>query len=112
MCLARAILNESKIVVMDEATANVDHQTDEFIQNMIREVFRESTLLIIAHRLRTIIDSDKIIVMEEGVCKELGSPYELAYDENSVFMNYMKHTGEEECNYLLKKIRRNAKHKQ
>ena len=104
VCLARAMLNDSKIVMMDEATANVDQQTDKFIQKMVRECFKNSSLIVIAHRLRTIIKSDVIVVMEEGSCKEMGSPRELANDKNSLLYNYITHSGVEEAEYLLKKL--------
>lgn len=75
ICLARAILKNSKILVLDEATANVDMRTDEFIQKAIKEQFLESTIFTIAHRLNTIADYDKVIVMDNGVVAECDSPY-------------------------------------
>lgn len=81
VCLARAILRENRILVMDEATANVDPQTDFLIQETIRKKFSNCTVLTIAHRLRTIMDSDKVIVMDAGECVEFGTPYELLTTE-------------------------------
>ena len=106
ICLARALIKGSKIVMMDEATANVDNQTDNLIQEMVSTSFPESTVLVIAHRLRTIVDSDLIVVMEGGKCVEFGSPRELVGEEGSVFNDYIDHTGVEEAHYLRERIQR------
>ncbi|XP_066094773.1 ATP-binding cassette sub-family C member 2 [Saccopteryx bilineata] len=77
LCLARALLRKSKILVMDEATAAVDLETDHLIQITIQKEFSHCTTLTIAHRLHTIIDSDKVMVLDNGKIVEYGSPEEL-----------------------------------
>lgn len=73
LSLARALLRRSKILVLDEATAAVDVRTDAVIQKTIRKEFKSCTMLIIAHRLNTIIDSDRILVLDDGqVCLSCG----------------------------------------
>lgn len=74
MCLARALLRGSRILVLDEATAAVDPQTDALVQETIRREFAGCTVLTIAHRLNTILDSDRIMVLEEGRLVEFDSP--------------------------------------
>ena len=61
-------------------------------------------MLIIAHRLRTVIDSDKILVVDKGICKEFGSPLELFNNEESIFRSILYHTGPEESQYLIDQI--------
>eukprot|EP01101_Sappina_pedata_P002041 TRINITY_DN1228_c0_g1_i4.p1 TRINITY_DN1228_c0_g1~~TRINITY_DN1228_c0_g1_i4.p1 ORF type:complete len:928 (+),score=257.64 TRINITY_DN1228_c0_g1_i4:1147-3930(+) len=86
LCLARAILKNAKIIVMDEATASVDEHTDKQIQVVMREEFKDKTILTIAHRISTIIDFDRVIVMGEGKLIEFDSPYNLLFKSNkSVF---------------------------
>ena len=77
LCLARAILRSNRILVMDEATANVDPKTDKLIQEVIRTKFSACTVMTVAHRLHTIMDCDKIMVLANGAVVEFGTPYEL-----------------------------------
>ncbi|XP_048487991.1 probable multidrug resistance-associated protein lethal(2)03659 [Plutella xylostella] len=77
VCLARAALRGASALVLDEATANVDHETDAHIQHTIRTRFASATVLAIAHRLNTVMDYDRVIVMDKGRIVESGHPYEL-----------------------------------
>lgn len=77
LCIARALLRKPKILVLDEATASVDNETDGLIQSMIKDRFKDCTVLTIAHRLHTIVDCDRIMVLANGYMGELGSPEEL-----------------------------------
>ena len=77
ICMARAMLRRSKIVVLDEATANVDFTTDSFIQEKINEIFKDCVVLTIAHRLSTIAHYDKVLVLDKGRMLEYDHPYKL-----------------------------------
>ncbi|KAG0261888.1 hypothetical protein DFQ27_002716 [Actinomortierella ambigua] len=90
ICLARALLRKSKILVLDEATAAVDMQTDELIQRTIRAEFKDRTILTIAHRIKTIVDSDKILVLEKGRVAEYDSPENLLQNKESIFTSLVK----------------------
>ncbi|XP_038071457.1 multidrug resistance-associated protein 7-like [Patiria miniata] len=85
VCLARAMLTGAKVLCIDEATASVDMATDRLLQQTIRQEFASSTVLTIAHRLDTIMDSDRVLVMSAGRVAELASPGELLEDPTSVF---------------------------
>jgi len=81
---------KTKILILDEATAAVDLETDDLIQATIRKEFRDCTVLTIAHRLNTIMDSDKILVMEDGLVKEFDAPKTLLNDKYSTFYSLAK----------------------
>eukprot|EP00600_Ochromonadales_sp_CCMP1393_P017669 CAMPEP_0175031920 /NCGR_PEP_ID=MMETSP0005-20121125/21113_1 /TAXON_ID=420556 /ORGANISM="Ochromonas sp., Strain CCMP1393" /LENGTH=1650 /DNA_ID=CAMNT_0016292283 /DNA_START=12 /DNA_END=4964 /DNA_ORIENTATION=+ len=85
LCIARALLSRAKIIIMDEATAAVDVETDAVIQQAIRTEFAHATCLTVAHRLNTIMDSDKVLVMDQGVAAEYDSPSNLLADDTSMF---------------------------
>ncbi len=85
ICITRAILRKSKIVVMDEATASIDVATEKIIQSAINELLTNSTVMTIAHRIKTIIKSDKILVLEKGEIAEFDDPQTLLENKNSLF---------------------------
>lgn len=93
VCLARAIVRSNKILVLDEATANVDPYTDILIQNAIRERFADCTVITIAHRLNTVVDSDKVLVMDAGNVVEFGKPQVLLQDSNGAFYALVREAG-------------------
>ena len=95
LCLARSLLKDNRILVMDEATANVDQETDAQIQSTIRTKFAGYTIITIAHRLHTIIDMDKILVMDEGRLVEYDRPFLLLTDKEGAFYSMVKETGPE-----------------
>ena len=90
------MLSRPKILLLDEATSSVDMATDVLIQRSIREEFANTTLLVIAHRLSTVADFDKILVMRDGVAAEFGSPAELLGMEDGVFRDMVAQSGEKE----------------
>lgn len=93
VCLSRAILRNNRILVMDEATANVDPQTDALIQHTIRRKFADCTVLTIAHRLHTVMDSDKVLVMDAGTMKEFDHPFILLENQNGILYGMVQQTG-------------------
>ncbi|KAI5807531.1 P-loop containing nucleoside triphosphate hydrolase protein [Peziza echinospora] len=83
MALARALVRDARIIVADEATSSVDHETDRKIQRTMREGFRGKTVLCIAHRLGTVLGYDRVVVMEDGMVAEVGRPKELWEESGS-----------------------------
>ncbi|KAL4010215.1 hypothetical protein IC575_030445 [Cucumis melo] len=104
LSLARALLRRSKILVLDEATAAVDVQTDALIQKSIKEEFKSCTMLTIAHRLNTIIDCDRILLLEFGQVLEYDTPEQLLSNQESGFSKIVQSTGVTNAQYLHKLV--------
>ncbi|XP_034235532.1 probable multidrug resistance-associated protein lethal(2)03659 [Thrips palmi] len=94
VCLARAILRHNKILVLDEATANMDTYTDQLIQNTINDKFSTCTVLTVAHRLDTVMNCDKILVMDGGRVAEFGKPHDLLQSPTGLFTKLVNQTGQ------------------
>ncbi|WVW84262.1 hypothetical protein I302_106292 [Kwoniella bestiolae CBS 10118] len=101
LCLARALLKKSKILVMDEATSSVDFEMDAKITATIKECFADTTMLVIAHRLATIMQYDRVLVLDQGQIVESGEPLKLMEDSSTIFHGLCMAQGEEEYNSLL-----------
>jgi len=104
ICLARALLKDSKIFIMDEATANIDIQTDQYIQEMVKKNFSDVTVITVAHRLQTIMDYDRVMVFNHGNLMESDIPYSLIEKEDSIFHSLVEQSG---CADELKRIAKN-----
>jgi len=131
MCMARAILRKSSILVMDEATASVDFQTDQLIQSMIQRQFSECTVITIAHRLHTVlnwfvhthifirffffvktimlINSDEILVLDAGRVVEKGTPLDLV-GANGIFAALVAATNDDSLFELISQLSERKKH--
>jgi ABC-type multidrug transport system fused ATPase/permease subunit len=100
LAMARALLVDAKILLLDEATAAVDNETDSLIQAMVRKNFKEKTVLTIAHRLNTIMDYDRIMVLDKGKLVEFDSPKNLLDDKTTIFYSMVEATGEASAEHL------------
>ncbi|KAG2378904.1 hypothetical protein C9374_008052 [Naegleria lovaniensis] len=101
LSLCRCILRKAKIIIFDESTAFVDHKSDALVQKIIREEFKDSTIITVAHRLDTIIDSDAIAVMRNGEIIEYGKPTELLENPQSQFTKLVNETGHKYASHLI-----------
>uniref|UniRef100_A0A8R1DMH1 ABC-type glutathione-S-conjugate transporter n=1 Tax=Caenorhabditis japonica TaxID=281687 RepID=A0A8R1DMH1_CAEJA len=90
ICLARALLRKTRVLVLDEAAAAVDVETDSLLQKTIKEQFKECTVLTIAHRLNTVMDSDRLLVLDKGRVAEFDSPKKLLSNVDGIFYSMAK----------------------
>ncbi|KAM7285677.1 multidrug resistance-associated protein 1 [Ixodes scapularis] len=93
VCLARALLRQSKVLVLDEATSSVDLATDQLVKETIHSEFKSTTVITIAHKLHTVMDCDKILVLAAGNVLEQGSPKELLETKDGLFFAMAKDAG-------------------
>ncbi|RZC33433.1 ABC tran and/or AAA 25 domain containing protein [Asbolus verrucosus] len=107
LCLVRAMVRSCKIIVFDEATANIDLKTDQLIQSVIRRKFKDCTVLTIAHRLHTVMDSDKVLVMDAGCVVEFDHPYRLLQNTSGILYSYVNRSGLGTAENLMKIAKRN-----
>ena len=108
MCLARAMLNPSRILLLDEATASLDSDTNNAVQQELKENFQDRTIFTIAHRLDMIVDPDCILTMDAGVIAEFENPATLLNNPNSIFYELCMNTGKAQFEVLRSKARGNA----
>lgn len=94
IALARALVKKTSLIILDEATSSVDFDTDFQIQQTIRKEFYDSTLLCIAHRIRTVADYDRILVLDHGQVKEFDTPYALMQKDGGIFQQMCERSGE------------------
>ncbi|KAF8928276.1 hypothetical protein BGZ58_009765 [Dissophora ornata] len=93
ICLARALLRKTSLLILDEATAAIDLETDALVQRIIRQKFSDCTILTIAHRINTVMDSDRIMILDQGRVAEFDTPAKLLADPTSIFYSLAKESG-------------------
>ncbi|KNE57701.1 hypothetical protein AMAG_04560 [Allomyces macrogynus ATCC 38327] len=100
LCLARALLKRAKVLVLDEATANIDYKTDVLIQHAIKAEFKDALILTIAHRLRTVLDYDRLLVLDAGRVVECGHAWELLQNRDGLLSRMVADTGADAARQL------------
>ena len=107
VCIARSIIEKPKILLMDEATSNIDPNTDKKLHHLIKKEFRDSTIITIAHRLDTIIDYDRVFVFDKGELVESGTPFDFLKDKNSIFNQMVRENGKEFYERMINILNKN-----
>jgi len=107
LALARAILRQSKLLILDEATSAIDYATDAIIQSTLKETLKDATLITVAHRLQTIMDADKIMVLDSGNMVEFDSPENLLEMEGGYLKSLVDQSGDRETLYAM--VRKKAR---
>lgn len=92
-CLARAVIRQSPILVLDEATSNVDADTDKAMQALLRSEFKDQTIISVVHKLQSVLDFDRVILLENGRMVESGNPKELLSTPGSAFLSLYQSLG-------------------
>ena len=103
LCLARAMLKKSKVLIMDEATSNIDAKTVQLVHDSIHHSFVGCTILTIAHRLGPVIEYDRVLVLDQGQIKEFDKPWLLLLNPSSLFSSLVEETGEATAAFLKEK---------
>ena len=88
ICITRVILRKTKIIVLDQAISSIDYKTEEIIQNALNEIMSNSTMICITHRIKTVMNADKILVLESGEIIEFDMPKNLLNNKNSFFYDF------------------------
>lgn len=100
VCLALVILEKNKILIQDEATAHLDGATDQFVQRIIRDEFADCTVITIAHRLDSIVDSDRVLVMDAGQVVEFDHAHRLLQKSDGFLTKLVTETGAENAQHF------------
>ena len=96
VAIARAFLKDAPIIILDEATSALDNKAEAIVQKAIDQLLKNSTLISIAHRIKTVLNSDKILVLDQGEVKEFDSPKELLKNKNSMFYEFYHNVSKSE----------------